>query len=86
MSLNTHTVLKDTDLGMLMVLVYQCQQILWGERRRFVVSECKSAHEDLIELSGERGFVSVTQQRSIIDRMYRSYSFLRIEGNHVVEF
>ena len=82
-----HSVLKDSDLGMLMLLVHQCQQVLWGEKRRFLPAEVKSAHEDLIELSGERGFVSVRQQRSIIERMHRSYVFLKSEVNHnVVDF
>jgi len=76
---NKPTVLRDSDLGMLMLLVHQCQLILWKEKRRFILSEVKSAHEDLIELCGERGFVSVSQQRSVIERMYRTYSFMRIE-------
>mmetsp|Transcript_8222 Transcript_8222/g.12453 ORF Transcript_8222/g.12453 Transcript_8222/m.12453 type:complete len:252 (+) Transcript_8222:1-756(+) len=78
---NTHpqvTVLTSDDLGMLMLLVHECRVILWQDRKRFSRSELRNVSEDLAELAGERGAVSVQQQLRIIVRMGRTYSFLKV--------
>ena len=75
----THqNVLSADDLGMLMLLVHECTQILWQDRRRFTRQELRNVSEDLAELAGERGAVSVQQQLRIIARMCRTYSFLKV--------
>jgi len=71
-------VLNSNDLGMLMLLVYECRVILWQDRRRFTRTELRNVSEDLAELAGERGAVSVQQQLRIIARMCRTYSFLKV--------
>jgi ATP synthase regulation protein NCA2. len=70
--------LSPDDLGMLMLLVHECRVILWQDRRRFTRSELRNVSEDLAELAGERGAVSVQQQLRIIARMCRTYSFLKV--------
>ena len=75
---NTHPILSSDDLGMLMLLVHECRVILWQDRKRFSRSELRNASEDLAELAGERGAVSVQQQLQIIVRMGRTYSFLKV--------
>ena len=70
-------VLESDDLGMLMLHVHELRTILWQERRRFSPNALRSVSEDLAELSGERGAVSVRQQLLIVERMNRAYSFLK---------
>lgn len=72
------SILSSDDLGMLMLLVHECRIILWQDRRRFSRSELRNVSEDLAELAGERGPVSVQQQLRIIARMTRTYSFLKV--------
>ena len=43
------------DLGMLLLLVHECKEILWRDSRRFSKQTIKSVSEDLAELAGERG-------------------------------
>lgn len=69
-------VLNSDDLGMLMLLVHEYRTILWKYRRRFTESELSNVSEDLAELTGEKGPVSVKQQLRIVDRMSRTYHFL----------
>ena len=71
-------VLSSDDLGMLMLLVHECRTILWHDRKRFSKQELLNLSEDLAELAGERGAVSVRQQLRIIARMCRTYSFLKV--------
>mmetsp|Transcript_14324 Transcript_14324/g.21697 ORF Transcript_14324/g.21697 Transcript_14324/m.21697 type:complete len:833 (+) Transcript_14324:561-3059(+) len=71
-------VLSADDLGMLMLLVHECRIILWKDRRRFTRQDLRNVNEDLAELAGERGAVSVQQQLRIIARMCRTYSFLKV--------
>jgi len=73
-----NNVLSSDDLGMLMLLVHECRVILWQDRKRFSRSELRNVSEDLAELAGERGAVSVQQQLRIIARMCRTYSFLKV--------
>jgi hypothetical protein len=75
---STPCVLAPDDLGMLMLLIHECRNILWRSRRRFSEAEIRSVSEDLSELAGERGAVSVQQQLSIVARMSRSYPFLKV--------
>jgi hypothetical protein len=70
-------VLGSDDLGMLMLHIHELRTILWQERRRFSPTALRSVSEDLAELSGERGAVSVRQQLLIVQRMNRAYSFLK---------
>lgn len=70
-------VLESDDLGMLMLHIHELRTILWQERRRFSPHALRSVSEDLAELSGERGAVSVRQQLLIVERMNRAYSFLK---------
>lgn len=70
-------VLESDDLGMLMLHIHELRTILWHERRRFSPNALRSVSEDLAELSGERGAVSVRQQLLIVERMNRAYSFLK---------
>jgi len=70
-------VLGSDDLGMLMLHIHELRTILWQHRRRFSPNALRSVSEDLAELSGERGAVSVRQQLLIVERMNRAYSFLK---------
>jgi hypothetical protein len=72
------TVLTSDDLGMLMLLIHELRMILVRERRRFTRDEIRGLSEDLAELAGERGAVSVRQQLQILTRMSRTYSFLKV--------
>lgn len=71
------SVLDSDDLGMLMLHIHEIRTILWDERRRFSNNVLRSVSEDLAELSGERGALSVRQQLLIVERMNRSYTFMR---------
>jgi ATP synthase regulation protein NCA2 len=66
------------DLGMIMLLIHECRSILWRSRRRFSTETMRSVYEDLSELAGERGAVSVRQQLQILERMSRTYRFLQM--------
>lgn len=76
-------ILSPDDLGMLMLLVHECRIILYQGRRRFTRQEVRNVSEDLAELAGERGAVSVQQQLRIIARMCRTYSFLKVISSGV---
>lgn len=76
-------VLSSDDLGMLMLLVHECRSILWHDRKRFSKQEILNLSEDLAELAGERGPVSVRQQLRIIARMCRTYSFLKVVSSGI---
>lgn len=76
-------VLNSVDLGMLLLLVHECRSTMLKNARRFTQQEVRSFSEDMAELSGERGPVSVKQQLSIISRMFRTYSFLKVVSSGV---
>ena len=76
-------VLNSDDLGMLLLLIHECRTTMFKNRKRFTQQELRSMAEDLAELSGERGPVSVKQQLSIISRMFRTYSFLKVVSSGV---
>jgi len=76
-------VLNSDDLGMLMLLIHECRTIMLQNRRRFSLQEFRSMAEDLAELAGERGPVSVKQQLLIVSRMFRTYSFLKVVSSGV---
>lgn len=76
-------VLISVDLGMLLLLVHECRTTMLKNSRRFTLQEIRSFGEDMAELSGERGPVSVKQQLSIISRMFRTYSFLKVVSSGV---
>lgn len=71
-------VLNADDLGMLMLHIHECRTILWRAYNRFTPGIIQSVSEDLAELAGERGAVSVQQQLQIISRMCRTYPFLKV--------
>lgn len=79
--LNTSWVLDSDDLGMLMLHLHELRTIMWKHRRRFTLDVLRSVSEDLAELSGERGAVSVHQQLHIVERMSRTYAFLKLAGS-----
>lgn len=76
-------VLNADDLGMLMLHLYECRVILWQDRQRFSPQILRDVAEDLAELAGERGAVSVKQQLQIISRMCRTYPFLKVVSTGV---
>jgi hypothetical protein len=76
-------VLNSVDLGMLLLLVHECRTTMLKNAKRFTQQEVRSFSEDMAELSGERGPVSVKQQLSIISRMFRTYSFLKVVSSGV---
>lgn len=68
-------VLDELDLGKLMMLTHQLRRLMRSPRR-FDRLTMINIQEDLAELVGERGLVSVGQQLQIVQRMQRSYKFL----------
>jgi len=76
-------VLSADDLGMLMLHIHECRVILWQDRQRFGAQILRNVAEDLAELAGERGAVSVRQQLQIISRMCRTYPFLKVVSTGV---
>lgn len=79
-------VLSADDLGMLMLHIHELRTVLWQDRRRFSPNIARSVSEDLAELAGERGAVSVRQQLQIIMRMCRTYPFLRAVTDRMFEY
>jgi len=71
-------VLSADDLGMLMLHIHECRTIIFRDYSRFTPGIIQSVSEDLAELAGERGAVSVQQQLQIIGRMVRTYPFLKV--------
>ncbi|CAM9496399.1 unnamed protein product [Hapterophycus canaliculatus] len=69
-------VLDELDLGKLIMLVHQLLRLIRSGPRRFPRRDLNNLHEDLAELVGERGLVSVGQQLQIVQRVQRSYKFL----------
>lgn len=74
----TAVMLNADDLGMLMLLIYELRTILMRYSRRFTSDQIRGVSEDLAELAGERGAVSVRQQLQILARMGRTYTFLKV--------
>jgi len=70
-------------LGMLLLHIHECRNILWESRRRFQSDVIRNVAEDLAELAGERGPVSVSQQLAIISRMSRTYPFMKVVSSGV---
>lgn len=58
----------------------KCGAYWTGNARRFRRDEVDALREDLRELMGERGIVTVGQQLSIVQRALRSYSFLQMRS------
>eukprot|EP00903_Cladosiphon_okamuranus_P017738 g16330.t1 len=61
-------VLDELDLGKLMMLVHQLLRLIRSGPRRFPRRDLVNLQEDLAELVGERGLVSVGQQLRIVQR------------------
>lgn len=80
---NNLQTLSAEDLGMLLLHIHECRNILWQSRRRFRSDVLRNVAEDLAELAGERGPVSVTQQLHIISRMSRTYPFMKVISSSV---
>eukprot|EP00934_Nitzschia_sp_Nitz4_P008138 Nitzschia sp. Nitz4//scaffold30_size153850//112537//115408//NITZ4_002790-RA/size153850-processed-gene-0.50-mRNA-1//-1//CDS//3329547300//8128//frame0 len=81
-----NSVLSADDLGMLMLHIHELRTILWQDQRRFTPNILRSVAEDLAELAGERGAVSVRQQLLIISRMCRTYPFLKAVNTRMLEY
>lgn len=79
---NAETLSSD-DLGMMMLLVHECRSVIWQNKRRFGGGVLRNVAEDLAELSGERGPVSVSQQLQIISRMSRTYPFMKVVSSGI---
>jgi len=77
-------VLSSDDLGLIMLLIHELRTILMRESRRFTRDVLRGVSEDLAELAGERGAVSVRQQLQILTRMNRNYSFLKVQGTGTI--
>ena len=75
--------LSAEDLGMVLLHIHECRNILWQSRRRFRSDVLRNVAEDLAELAGERGPVSVSQQLQIITRMSRTYPFMKVVSSSV---
>ena len=75
--------LRSDDLGMLLLLVHECRKVILENRRRFSEQETRNVLEDLAELSGERGCVTIKQQLKIVNRMSRVYSFMKVVSSGV---
>ena len=70
--------LKPQDLGVLLLFLSQFASIITRASKRFLTElELRNIQEDLSELAGNCGPVTVTQQLFIVQRMYRSYRFLQ---------
>jgi len=78
-----NTILSAEDLGMLLLHIHECRNILWQSRRRFGSDVLRNVAEDLAELAGERGPVSVSQQLQIITRMARTYPFMKVVSSGI---
>lgn len=74
------------DLGMLMLHIHELRTVLWQDRRRFSTNIVRNVAEDLAELAGERGAVSVRQRLQIIWRIGRTYPFLRAVDDRMFDF
>ena len=77
-------VLNSDDLGLVMLLIHELRTILMRESQRFTNDVLRGVSEDLSELAGERGAVSVRQQLQILNRMNRNYSFLKVQGTGTI--
>ena len=75
--------LSAEDLGMTLLHIHECRNVLWQSRRRFRSDVLRNVAEDLAELAGERGPVSVSQQLQIISRMSRTYPFMKVVSSGV---
>ncbi|KAG5175532.1 ATP synthase regulation protein NCA2-domain-containing protein [Tribonema minus] len=58
--------LDELDLGKLVLLAYQVRRLVGRHERRFRRDELHNLNEDLCELMGDRGIVTVGQQLSIL--------------------
>jgi hypothetical protein len=75
---NNRKTLDENDWGMIMLLIHQIQTLLSINQNRFGSADIANFLEDLSEIAGERGPVSIKQQRAIVERMVRTYSFLKV--------
>jgi len=76
--------LSAADLGMLLLHIHECRSILWESRRRFNNDVLRNVSEDLAEIAGERGPVSVRQQLQILSRMSRTYKFMKVDYSSMI--
>mmetsp|Transcript_16994 Transcript_16994/g.64742 ORF Transcript_16994/g.64742 Transcript_16994/m.64742 type:complete len:706 (-) Transcript_16994:958-3075(-) len=69
-------VLRARDMGKLVLMSVRLSRVLRENRGRFNSDELRSMQEDLDQLVGDRGPMTVGQQLCIIHRMTRSYKAL----------
>ncbi|KAJ1452774.1 ATP synthase regulation protein NCA2-domain-containing protein [Pelagophyceae sp. CCMP2097] len=67
----------DDDSGLVLLCVHNLRKLLTRNRHRFSATTCYHLLEDLAELGGERGDVSVEQRLLIVQRVQRWHPFLR---------
>ena len=73
------TTLGPSDWGMLILMLHSLQALLSRQSRRFDYRDLDSIREDLAEIAGEKGNVSIKQQLQIVRRMRQS-DFLNPDG------
>ena len=78
--------LKSNDLGLVLLFTYMSADIVKRTPHIFTGEEYRSILEDLTELVGDSGPVTITQQLRIIQRMFRSYQFLKSRRSNFLSF
>lgn len=71
--------LRPEDLGVLLLLINQFAGVIQRTSSRFLTDlELRNLQEDLNEIAGNCGPVTVAQQLCVVQRMHRSYRFLQL--------
>ena len=63
----------------MLLCVHRFRVILQRHRSRFEESTLQQLYEDLAELAGERGELTVEQQLYVLIRMRQTYRFLQCQ-------
>lgn len=66
-----------TEHGFVLLCVHQFRVLMWRHRGRFARHEPRLLEEDLAELAGERGELTIEQQLFILIRMRQTYKCLQ---------
>jgi len=77
--------LKPEDLGVLLLLINQFAGVIQRTSSRFLTDlELRNLQEDLNEIAGNCGPVTIAQQLSVVQRMHRSYRFLQLPAGSLL--
>ena len=68
-----------TEHGLVLLCVHRFRVILQRHRSLFEESTLQQLYEDLAELAGERGELTVEQQLYVLIRMRQTYRFLQCQ-------